>query len=107
MIEEDEQQASELHDLAEAIVLECKQDRSSASLETAIFLLRELLNQQSASDPMRSDTSHHLSTALLSRFYQNGWIEDFQEAFKLILETGPKLMGDVAQRSDVLSEVSG
>jgi len=76
-------------------------------LETAISLLRELLNQKSASDPMRSDTSNHLSTALLSRFYQNGWIEDFQEAYNLILETIAKLMGYVAQGSDVLSEVSG
>ena len=76
-------------------------------LETAISLLRELLNQKSASDPMRSYTSHRLSTALLSRFYQNSWIEDFEEAFKLILETSTKLMRDITQGSDVLSEVSG
>jgi hypothetical protein len=107
MIEDDEQQASQLHDLAESIVLECKQDRPSASLETAIFLLRELLNQQSPSDPMRSDTSHHLSTALLTRFHQNSWIEDFQEVTTLIRETSMRLLKDLARGSDVLSAVSG
>lgn len=65
--------------LAESILIGCKQGRLVATLETAIFLLRQVLDQQASSHPLRSNTAHHLGIALLTRFNQWGWYEDLEE----------------------------
>lgn len=63
--------------------MECKQGRPVATLETAIFLLRQVLDQQAPSHPSRSNTIHYLGVALLTRFNQLGWYEDLEEVVKL------------------------
>jgi hypothetical protein len=45
-----------------------------------------VLDQQLPSDPLRLDTLRLLSTALLTRFTQTGWVEDFNEAFILLMD---------------------
>jgi hypothetical protein len=55
---------------------------------------------------MRFGTSHHISIALLWRFYQDGWVGDLQGASGLVAQVFTKLMRDVTQGSDILSEVS-
>ncbi len=85
-IEDQEQEAIKLCKLADSIVMECKQNRPIAALETAISLLRRVLDQRPPSHPLRSDILRHLSIALLSRFNQWGWTDDYFEAFKFMWE---------------------
>ena len=104
-IEDQEREASELHALADSIILECKQNRPVSTLETAIFFLHQVLDEQPPSHPLRSNALHHLSTALLIRFNQWGWIEDFFEAVKIMTEVSQSLAaGIVDHNSDVISE---
>ena len=74
-------------------------------LKTAIFLLRQVLAEQLPSHPLRSDALGHLSTALLIRFNQWGWIEDYSEAINIMQELNQSLVaGIVNHNSDVISE---
>jgi hypothetical protein len=100
VIEDQDQDASKLQELASSILSECKQSRPVSTLETAILLLRQVLDQLPPSHPLRPDALHHLSSALLTRFNQWGWIEDSDEAVKLITE----LSAIAPQTSDMLSE---
>ena len=102
-IKNQEREAFELHELADSIILECKQNRPVSTLETAIFLLRQVLDERPPSNPLRSDALHHLLIALLIRFNQWGWIEDNNEAVKIMNEL-IQSAGIVDHHSDVITE---
>ena len=56
-----------------------------STLESSIFLIHQVIEQQ---PPLcvRSNALHALSTALLTRFIQSGWIEDVTEAVKRFMD---------------------
>lgn len=85
-----DQDTYELHKLANSIILESKQDRPDSTLDSAILLLRQAREDRSASDPLRIDVLRHLSMALLTKFSQIGWVEDFTEALSLMIEAHSK-----------------
>ncbi len=76
----------ELEELARSIVVECKQDRPSSTLETAIFLLRQTLDNQPSGHPFRSDALRQLGMALLVKFSQHGWMIDVREVSECMYE---------------------
>jgi hypothetical protein len=79
---------------------ECRQSRPISTLETAVTLLRQVLDQRPPPHPLRSETLRSLCTALLIRFNQWGWIEDCDEAVSLLTE----LSGASNQTSAVIPE---
>ena len=78
-----------LHELAESIIVECKQSKPVSSLDTAIFLLGQVLDQQPPGHASRSDTLRHLATGLLARFAHAGHVEDLDQALSLLDEASP------------------
>ena len=69
--------------LAESMIRECIEELPYSNLETAIILLRQERDQLQETDPLRSNALHHLSLAMHAKFNQYGWVEDFNEIFKL------------------------
>ena len=87
MLDKDQnERLSELQDLAESIFLECRESRPLSTLQTAIFLLYQVLEQRPSPHPLRLTYLGHLSRARLTRFTQTGWVEDFDDVLKLVVE---------------------
>jgi hypothetical protein len=103
--EDQERQATELHDRASSIILECKKSRPVSTVETAIFLLRSVLDQQPSAHPLRFYALRHLSIALLTRFNQWGWVEDCREALEAMVDA-VRSFGTVEEASAVFSEAN-
>ena len=85
MLEHQDEQFSELVDLAESIVLECKESKPLSTLNTAIFLFEQVLKQQPSHH--RHQYTHFclLAEARLTRYIQTGWVADFDEAVDLFM----------------------
>lgn len=67
------------------MLLECKQGRTVATLETAIFLLRQVLEQRNSFNTFQLGKAvASVSVALLARFTQWGWFEDIEELVKWV-----------------------
>jgi hypothetical protein len=78
-----DQEPSNLYDLANSILAECKDAAPLLDLETAIYLFREALDRRPVPHPLRSDSLDDLSEALVTRFIQTNQRQDLEEAILL------------------------
>ena len=85
-IDEHEQEASELYQLARSLLLECKESQPVSTLESAIFLLRDMLDKQPRPHPFRLTTLYHLSLALITRCSHFGWHNDVEDICHYLAE---------------------
>lgn len=82
---EDEDESSQLHDLANSILEECKYTAPLSHIDTAVYLFREALNRRPAPHPLWSDSVKDLAGALLTRF---SWTNQHQDLSQAILLYG-------------------
>lgn len=75
-----DQEATELYDLANSLLTECKNAMNLSNLDIAIQLLREDLDQQPSLNHPHSGSFALLFSALLTKFCYTGQIEDLEEA---------------------------
>lgn len=75
-----ENEAVEISQLAGSIFTECRIELQISTLDTAIFLLRDVLQQRKPPHPLRYDSLQHLCTALWTRYLQTAQAEDFAES---------------------------
>jgi hypothetical protein len=78
---EHEDESSQLYDLANSILEECKDAAPLSDLETAIYLFREALNGPPAPHPHQADSFKVLAGALITRFSLTKQHEDFDISF--------------------------
>ncbi|THH15951.1 hypothetical protein EW146_g4607 [Bondarzewia mesenterica] len=74
------------YDLANSLLIECKQAGQLSALENAIYLFREALALRPAPHPHRSESLNLLATALMTRFNWTRQIADLDEVIKLYNE---------------------
>jgi hypothetical protein len=77
---EDEDESSQLFDLANSILAEFKDPVSLSNLDTAIYLFREALDQRAAPHPLRSESLKDLAGALVTRFSLTNQYSDLDQA---------------------------
>jgi hypothetical protein len=75
--EDQDQESSDLYNLANSILAECKTEASLADLESAIYLFRE---GRPIPHPFRSDSLNDLAAALVTGFAQTNQRQDLDEA---------------------------
>jgi hypothetical protein len=80
---EDEDESSQLYNLANSILEECNDSASLSDLDTAIYLFRETLNKPPASHPPRSHSLKGLAGALVTRFSLTKQHEDLDKSLSL------------------------
>jgi hypothetical protein len=95
---EDEELLSQLYDLANSILEECKDATSLSDLDTAIYLFGEALDRRPIPHPHRSNTLKDTATALVTRFSLTKRREDLDKAMLLFCEV-VKEWHDVSVRS--------
>jgi hypothetical protein len=78
-----DQEASESYDLANALLMECKQAALPVELEKAISYLRDVLTRRPVPHPHRSDSLNDLAKALVVRFWHAGQPQDLEAAIIL------------------------
>jgi hypothetical protein len=83
--EDQDQESSNLYDLANSILAECKAEASLADLETAMYLFaRRSIGPDP--HPLRSDSLNSLAAALVTRFTQTNQRQDLDGAIRLRLK---------------------
>jgi hypothetical protein len=105
MADSEDQDSSQLYDLANSALEECKAEASLADLETAIYLFREALDRRPAPHPLRSDSIKQLAAALVIRYTQTDQPQDLDEAILLHYEDTSHLAESLEGRAGVSSQV--
>ena len=82
----EDDESTELYDLANSILDECKQAAPLGDLETAILLFREALDRRPDFHPLHSDSRSNLAGALLIRFSYTNQRQDLGEALMMLCE---------------------
>jgi hypothetical protein len=77
---EENNESSQLYNLANSIVEECNNETPLSDLDTAIYLFREAVIRRPAPHPLRSDSIKDLVKALVTRFSLTNQIMDLDEA---------------------------
>jgi hypothetical protein len=99
-----DREASESYDLANALLMECKQAAQPSELKTAISLLRDVLTRRPTPHPHRSDLLNDLAEALVVRFWHSGQPQDLEEALMLREEAFKLLGGGLEAIADASDE---
>jgi hypothetical protein len=105
MADSEDQNSSQLYDLANSALEECKAEASLADLETAIYLFREALDRRPAPHPLRSDSIKQLAAALVIRYTQTDQPQDLDEAILLHYEDMSHLAESLEGTASVSSQV--
>jgi hypothetical protein len=79
-----EEESSQLCDLANLNLKECKNAGSLIEMDTAVSLFRDVLNRRPSGHPLRSDSLKSLAAALVTRFSITYQRQDLDQAIKLL-----------------------
>ena len=77
---EADKRSSELYDLANSILADCKQNAPLSDLDSVICMLHEASARLPPRHPHGSDSLNHLAEALVTRFWHIGRLQDLDEA---------------------------
>lgn len=91
-----------IYDLANSILSNSKDSGPISALETAIYFLRESLQLRPRLHSCRSESLHHLATALITRFDRTGQVADLEEAIRLRGELLAAWKSSLKSETDVL-----
>jgi hypothetical protein len=83
---EDEDESSQLYNLANSILEECTNAAPLSSLDTAVYLFNESLDRRPAPHTFRSDSLKDLAGALLVRFSLTNQRQDLNQAISMCQE---------------------
>jgi hypothetical protein len=92
---EDEDESTQLCDLANSILEECKDAAPLSDLDTAIYLFREALDMRQVPHPLRSDSLKDLAAALVTRFSLTSQREDLDEAILMFHKAGVNVLAGI------------
>ena len=102
----DEDESSHLYDLANSILVECKDATSLSDLNTTIYLFQEALNLCPALHAFRSESLRDLAAALVTRYSLINQSQDLDQAislsgewYRILMGTGRKSLLDVRVHS--------
>lgn len=82
-IDEDDNESSQIFELASSIFEECKKAASFSDLDTASYLFREALDRRPPKHPLRSDSLRALAEALSARFSMTNDRQDLDQSIYL------------------------
>jgi hypothetical protein len=88
---EDEDESSQLFDLANSILYECKHAVSLSHIDTAVYIFQEVLERRPESHPSQPMSLKNLAGALLTRFSLSNRYEDLDQAIVLLRESMSEL----------------
>jgi hypothetical protein len=98
---EDEDESSQLFDLANSNLDECKHAVSLSHLDNAVYMFQETLDRRPGSHPLQSKSLKDLAGALLTRFSLTHQYEDLDLAIVLLREVMSKSFTETAGLSGV------
>lgn len=101
---EEEDEYSQLYDLANSILEECKNAAPLSDVNTAIYLFREALDRRPAPHPLRLNLVKDLAGALVLRFSYTKQDEDLDSAMVLRAEAVSEWQ-DIFDRERRLSQL--
>jgi hypothetical protein len=98
------QQSSDLYNLANSILAECKAEASLEDLNIAVYLFRVAIDRRPVSHSLRIDLNKNLAVALVTRFAQTSRRRDLDEAISLHIEAALRLYGALERTAGTTSQ---
>jgi hypothetical protein len=95
-VSREDDESTELYDLANSILDECKQVASPGELETAIFLFHEAFDWRHGFHALHSDLRSNLIRALMTRFSHTNEQQDLGKALMVLGEVMRQWQAEVS-----------